>query len=287
MRATSELFGAALLLLMFVQSSLLASFDTQKGARPLGLAGAFVAIADNPDAVYYNAAGLWQINQWSAQAFYSAPFNMRDLSTISFVMAFPWKRGTAGAMFESYGFDLYRETTLSVSYAYAFRNRFAAGVSVNYYHLSIHSGGQAGIAGASVGALFRPHSLVQIGCQARNITRPRIAGEVLPQSMVFGVGIMPSEQVTIGLDAYKDFRFPTDVRGGVEYRPHPALALRVGVGRDPSRLSAGLGIHLKLARLDYAIYTHPELGVTHAISAGITLNKRESRRLEPVGNKSR
>lgn len=287
MRVASELLGAAWLLLMFVQSNLLASFDTKKGARPLGMAGAFVAVADNPDAVYYNAAGLWQINHWSAQAFYSAPFNVRDLSTVSFVMVFPWKRGTAGAMFESYGFDLYRETTLGVSYAYAFHNRFAAGVSVNYYHLSIRGGGQTGIAGVDVGALFRPHSLVQIGFQARNITRPRIAGEVLPQVMVFGAGIMPTEQITIGLDAYKDFRFSTDVRGGVEYRPLPVLALRMGVGRDPSRLSAGIGITLKYARLDYAMYTHPDLGVTHAISAGIALNKRESRRLEPVLNKSR
>ena len=52
------------------------------GARAIGLGGAFVSIADDPSAVYWNTAGLTNINQF--QVFVSAEA-LNDFSTASVI----------------------------------------------------------------------------------------------------------------------------------------------------------------------------------------------------------
>lgn len=268
-----------LFLLAWFASEGHASFDTRKGARALGMAGAFTGQSNSPDAVFYNPAGLWQLASLSGQGFYSAPFNLRELTTASFVVALPIASGSSAASVESFGFDLYRETSLAASYALAFRQRWAVGVNVRYHHVTIRSAGSASTLGVDVGALIKPHTIVQFGFMARNLNKPSIAGESLPQVLVFGTSLCPVDRLTVNVDVYKDWRFPTDVRAGMEFQLHRTLAVRMGIGREPSRVSAGMGIDFTLGQLDYALDIHPELGITHAVSASFTLGRRSSRSL--------
>jgi len=81
-------------LLIFTNTTAFADVDFDKlygsglgmgiGARAIGLGGAFVSIADDPSAVYWNPAGLTDINQ--AQLFLSGEAPM-DFSTASVIFS--------------------------------------------------------------------------------------------------------------------------------------------------------------------------------------------------------
>lgn len=267
----------AIVILLFLSRTVFASFDTKKGARPLGMGGTFVAVANTGDAMYYNPAGLWQIGNPYAQAYYSAPFNLKDLGTTAFNFTYPSSFGNGTINFESFGSDLYRETTIGLAFSRSFRGKLIYGVVLNYDHLNIKDAGSAGTIGCDMGLMFRPHEMVTVGFAARNINRPKIEEDALPQTFSMGTGIRMIDHLLLSVDVYKDIKFPTDVRFGAEYQFFEKLFLRVGMAREPSLFSAGLGFDFGKGAVDYAIYSHPDLGVTHAISASFHIQRLPAR----------
>ena len=271
-----KIIQAAIILLIFSRSAS-ASFDTKKGARPLGMGGTFVAVGNAGDAMYYNPAGLWLLGNPYMQAFYSAPFNIKDLGTTAFNITYPGAIGNGTLNFESYGFDLYRETTFGFAFSRSFKEKLIYGIALNYDHLNIKDAGSAGTVGMDIGLMFRPHDMVTIGFAARNINRPSIKEDKLPQTFSTGVSIRMIDPLILNVDVYKDIRFPTDVRFGAEYQFFDRLFLRAGMARQPSLFSAGLGFDFGRGVIDYAIYSHSDLGVTHAISASFHIQRLPSR----------
>jgi hypothetical protein len=263
-----------------IHSNIYASFDTKKGARPLGMGGAFVAAANTGDAMYYNPAGLWVINNLQLQAFYSVPFNMTDLATTAFNFTCPTKLGNGTVNFESYGFDLYRETTIGLAYSQSFRHKLVYGLAFNYDFLAIKNGGSAGTLGVDMGILFKPHNNIILGFSSRNVNRPAIAHDKLPQVFSFGISYHILGDLTLNTDLYKDVKFRTDIRVGAEYQLLGKLFLRIGTASDPSRFSAGIGFDFGAGEVDYAMYTHPELGVTHSASVSLYLHRKAPREIK-------
>ncbi len=265
---------------ILIAQNVSASFDTKKGARPLGMGGAFTAAANSGDAVYYNPAGLWLISNPNVQAFYSVPFNISDLTTAAFNFTYPAAFGNGTINFESYGFDLYRETTIGLAYSQSFRQKLIFGLAFNYYYLAIRNGGSAGTPGMDIGLLFKPHEKITLGFSSKNMNRPSISHDKLPQVFCLGVSYRILDALTLNTDIYKDVKFPTDIRAGAEYQFLGKLFLRIGVASEPSRFSAGLGFDFGPAAIDYAIYSHPDLGVTHAVSASLHLHRKPLRQIK-------
>jgi hypothetical protein len=81
-----------------------------------------------------------------------------------------------------------------------------------------------------------------------------------------GVSLFPVEHIRLICDVYKDVRFPVDFRCGVEFSPSEILTFRVGCAVQPVKLAAGLGATFHYFRFDYALATHPELGLSHLLS---------------------
>jgi hypothetical protein len=275
-----RLFCFFLPLAFLITKTTYASFDNKKGARPLGMGGAFVAAANSGDALYYNPAGLWLINYPLIQAFYSVPFNITDLTTAACTVTYPSKLGNGTVNFESYGFELYRETTLSLAYSQAFRQKLIYGIVLNVDHLTIKNGGSASTVGMDAGLLFKPNEKITLGFSARNINRPSIAREALPQVVSFGLSYGVLEALTLNADLVKDIKFPADIRVGAEYQFFGKLFIRIGTASEPSRFSAGIGLDFGAGAMDYAVYSHSDLGVTHAVSLSFHLHRRTSHEIK-------
>lgn len=250
-----------------------ASFDTKKGARPLGMGGTFVAVANTGEALYYNPAGLWLINNPNVQTFYSAPFNLKELGTTAFNFTYPSSVGNATVNFETYGYDLFAETTFGIAYSQSFKERLIYAAVINYNHLNIKNTGAAGTIGIDLGLMFRPHEVVTLGFASRNVNKPEIAHDPLPQTFSMGASIHMIDPLILNVDVYKDVKFPVDVRFGAEYQFFDKLFLRAGMASEPSIFSAGLGFDFGKGAVDYAIYSHPDLGVTHAVSASFHIQR--------------
>jgi hypothetical protein len=266
-----------LLVCLFCVGDARAGFERRdQGARPIGMGGAFVAIADNAWAIIFNPAGLAQLRGDEIAAFYSPqPFGMIELSLASFALAHPTSFGEVGLSVNRFGFDLYREVSGILSYANSYRDVFSFGINLTYNSLAIKNYGSASAIGVDVGILATVTRGLHWGFFAANVNAPSIgqAKERLPQIYASGLSFSPADGLLLGLDVIKDIRYPALLRAGLEYRLVDPVSLRVGVGNNPTKFSSGLGIHFSFVHFDYAMTTHPDLGLSHQFSVAVDLNE--------------
>lgn len=247
-----------------------------QGSNSIAMGGATVATLSNPWAAFSNPGGLATMDGRVLSLFYSPqPFGLKELAHGSFSFVEPTTIGTFAASGSRYGFELYREVDISVSFGRMINDMFSAGASVHYYHLSIERYGSAQSVGVDVGLHARFTEQILWGFSAFNVNAPTIgsAKEKLPQVFSTGVAYSPIPEVTLAADLEKDIRYPVELHAGVQYQFLDLLAARVGTTADPSILSAGFGIHISLVQLDYAFAGHEDLGPTHQVSLSLYLGE--------------
>jgi hypothetical protein len=249
-----------------------------QGARPIGMGGAFVALADNVWAIAFNPAGLSRVPGDEVSAFYAPqPFGLTELSLASFALVHPTSRGSFGLLVNRFGFDLYREVSWIFAYSNSYKDAFSFGINLTYNSVAIKNYGSASVIGVDVGLLATVYTGLRWGFFASNINAPTIgqAKEKLPQMYSSGLSYSPAKGLLLDLDVLKDVRYPTLIRGGIEYDVVDAVSLRAGVGSNPTKFSSGFGVHYSLIHFDYAMTTHPDLGLSHQFSVAVDLNNSD------------
>lgn len=124
------------------------------GAKPIAIGGAFTSLANNSNAVYYNPAGISQLPFREVSIFYSpAPYGLKELANGSVNFVEPTKFGAFGLSAKTYGFELYKELTVTATYSNNYRKKIFYGININYYNLKIQNYGSASTVGIDVGAL--------------------------------------------------------------------------------------------------------------------------------------
>jgi len=119
---------------------------------------------------------------------------------------------------------------------------------------------------------------MMLGFSLSNVNHARtgIFKEPLPQTIKTGVSVRPCAGVLLSVEIDKETRFPAELKAGCELRLIPALDVRFGCGRDPSRFAVGMGVHLSLLTIDYAFAYHPVLGGTHQASVSFRLRPKKN-----------
>lgn len=122
-------------ILIFLITPTYAAFnDIGVGTRPLGLGGAFVAIADDSNAPSHNAAGLAYIQDFHIGATHAQRFN--GLITYNMIAGIiPLGRiGTLGTNIGilSEQSAIYREQTIHISYATTIIKQLSCGLNLKY-----------------------------------------------------------------------------------------------------------------------------------------------------------
>lgn len=254
------------------------------GARAVGLNGAFTSLSDNSLSIFYNPAGLGQVRYRDLSVFYNpAPFGLTELSTAAVTYAEPLNCGTIGAGIRTYGFDLYKETCILLSYGNGFRNRIFYGINLNFYHLNIQNYGSATSAGIDIGAMAYINKYLRWGFFGKNVTGSTIgdAKEKIAQVYRTGLNYKPLDEAGIMLEIEKDVKYPVSVRGGFEYSLMDYVDLRAGVGSEPTSFTGGIGFNYKIFQLDYALYKSQDLGITHqgslTVNFGGALGRKETK----------
>ena len=85
----------------------------------------------------------------------------------------------------------------------------------------------------------------------------------IPMLINSGISYDVLEELTFNLAVQKDIDLPTSVRFGLDYMLIKYLNIRFGVDSEPARYTAGIGINYNIFSLDYAFFTHQDLGLTH------------------------
>jgi hypothetical protein len=87
------------------------------GAKQIAMANSDVALSDDVFSLFNNPAGLAQIGWRELGLYYSpSPFGLKELANGYIAYSEPLGFGSAGIGAMSYGFDLYRESRLLLSF---------------------------------------------------------------------------------------------------------------------------------------------------------------------------
>jgi hypothetical protein len=214
-------------------------------------------------------------------AFYSpAPFGLKELAngTLNFVE--PTKFGAFGLSAKTYGFELYREVTATLTYANNYRKRIYYGANFNYYSLKIQNYGSASSFGVDIGILGYVTDFLRWGFSAYNLNHPSIGTQKdkLPQVYRTGLSYQPRNDLNIMVDAEKDARYPLTIKAGIEYNLYGMVDIRSGLSSEPAKFSGGVGINYSLFEIAYAFYNHNDLGITHTASVTVNFGGEKGRK---------
>ena len=250
------------------------------GARQISMANSDVALANDVFSIFNNPAGLAQINWREVGIYYSpAPFGLTELSNGYIAYTEPLSFGslTIGGM--TYGFDLYRESKLVLGYSYNYENILFAGISVNYHNYSIQNYGSTGTFYLNAGGLVYILDELRWGFYVDNLNKATVAeiDDQIPMVLVTGLSYDIINDFSLNFALEKDIRYNPSVKFGIEYDIIEYLSLRAGTSNEPSRFTAGVGINYSLFSLDYAFFTHQDLGLSHQAGIIISFGKEGSR----------
>ncbi|HKI77592.1 MAG TPA: hypothetical protein VKA26_03535 [Ignavibacteriaceae bacterium] len=268
----------AKLILTFLVISINLFSQENPGAKHIAMANSDIAVSNNVFALFNNPGGLAQINWREFGAFYSpSPFGLKELSNAYAAYAEPFTFGTAAIGAMTYGFDLYRENKITVGFSYKYSEEFFIGVAVNYKQISIKNYGDKNSFLLDVGAIAYINDNLHLGFSYKNATKSTygLANDELPVIIQTGVSYRLIDNFVLALSVEKDIRYPFSPRIGFEYNIVNFLSLRSGFSKEPSRYSAGIGIHYSVFNFNYALFTHQELGITHQFGVVISFNKKK------------
>lgn len=257
----------AVFLLFFVATVFAGFEENEAGVRAEGMAGAFVAIADDVSAINFNPAGLFQVGDRQAQFFYKLLYGGvgAGLHTTELAGCLPLpKIGTVGLRLQETGFDLQSQRSLKLAHGFQLAEGIGFGYGVNGYNLYQRELGSGFACGLDIGMFARVYRRWTAGFYVHNVNLPRIGTSDLPRLVCFGLGFSPGPGINSGLTLTKEPGMRTRVAFGQELEIIPEnFILRAGVHTEPVRFTFGLGTGFKKVRVDYALATHPVLPLTH------------------------
>ncbi|MDH5174098.1 MAG: PorV/PorQ family protein [Elusimicrobiota bacterium] len=252
------------------------------GARSLGMGKAFVSVADDASATYWNPAGLAQIDRKEIAALHAILWADTIYDFISYVHPITGIGTVGGSITRLHsgkfdGRDINNEpthefsdsqTALGASYGKQIVDVLALGASIKYvtHNLDDHKNGNFTV---DMGAMYKSPMVehLQAGFNLRNLIGLKTGAETedkLPLTLRFGFNYkLLRDRLALVVDLEKS-KAPLSYHFGGEYWAFQYLAVRLGM--DPEEFTVGFGIRYRDYGLDYAFATH-ELGGSHRLSA--------------------
>ena len=209
----------------------------------------------------------------------SQAYGLGELRLAGATAAAPVGFGTAALSARSFGSEGYGETRVVLGLGrdvpLSSTRALSVGVAAGYDGVSIDGFGSAAGLHLAAGVQGEVLPALTVGLAARGLAGlVRSADDDLerPLSSVpvvaAGLAYRPAPNALFLLDAEQDLERDLSIRAGIEVSPVSALALRLGVGSAPVRLSGGIGVVAGPLRVDVAAERHETLGLTPAVAIG-------------------
>lgn len=273
-------------------------------ARAAALAGSFITVADDPNTIFYNPAGLATIAERRASiGFFKQLMDINAGCASYSTDVEDIGRFGAGILYTNYGsftetdavgntLGTFSANDLAVSFGYAtsLEENVYVGAAVKFIYSGI-AGYTSTAAAADLGVLYTiPDARVAVGGSIRNLgaqlSTYNGAREQLPLDVAIGASVVPKGLpllLNVGFHRLADeastigerFRFFTV---GGEFTLSRVLKLRVGFDNakrkdfkigssaDLAGFSAGAGILVSGYTIDYALSSLGKAGSLHRIS---------------------
>jgi hypothetical protein len=274
-----------------------------RGARAAALGNASVALAGEVWSMGNNAAGLGEIQQptvgfYAENRYFSPALNVGALTVALPVGRTPgaafatdgtaptqalatpaqgWARhGVVALEAQRFGGQLYNETRLGAGYGYRF-GQISLGGRIDLLQVSIEGlGSRRVVLGTLGGQIEVVPQRLSFGASLYNLSQTRLASyqdERVPTVLKAGLAYRPSTQVLLVVETEKDVERDANFKAGLEYRPVPVLAARLGLATLSEQASAGVGLLAGTFQIDYAAAFQQALGFSQHLSVSKSWGK--------------
>ena len=288
-RSSKVLLIAALTLLAICESglaqresfvSVAALFEIGMGARPMGMGNAFVGLADDENAAFYNPAALAFLKTRGVTSLYTKQFEAIDYGALGFA-----SKSLALSLLQLYAPDIpitnvfgnpdeerisYVSRAGLISLGVALINSIAVGTRLKFYHEQ--SGKITGFGWALDPAVMLIFNHLRVGAIFENAFSQPIqfnnehTESWVPSLRVGGSLVYEFSEQRAKLSLLADVSSVSD-------RPVSHLgvelwleALGVRAGFDGGAITVGTSIELKGFRIDWAYAAHPQLPHSNRLS---------------------
>ncbi len=264
--------------------SAFSSDNTPLGTRSSSLGGASVSLSDLW-SIQNNQAGLGWMKERTCGIIYQNQFQIKELSTKALGFALPVKNGTFGLCASSFGYALYSENKVGLSFGKTFGNKISAGISMDYFETAIPEYGKQTSLVAEAGLQTKPLKNLTLGFHIFNPTRIKLADyndERIPTIVRLGFNYRFSEKVILTAETEKDIEKKAMAKAGIEYHPVKALYLRAGISTNPSLSCFGIGIIVRKFKLDFSSTYHSIFGFSPQIGLICEFGKIATRDIQKI-----
>lgn len=248
----------------------------QPGAGQIALAHSDVSSVNDVFSLFNNPAGLALLKTREIGFYYSpAPFGVKELANAFAAYCEPTQFGSFSAGYSNYGFELYKENKFAIGYGKKIANNFFIGLSSVYHSISIKNYGSKDVIVFNIGAIAKLNDQIGIGFAVNNVTRSSITNESndIPTVFWLGADLKFVKDIVFSAAVKKEIGFNPSIRLGTEYLMVDFLKLRIGASDEPNTYSGGIGIIYQFVQVDYAFFSHPDLGLTHQFGLIIRFTK--------------
>ena len=192
----------------------------EAGVRGAALAGAYTAVSDDVEAIWWNPAGLRFCRGIEVNTTYTNLYGLSDLSYLNFAFVLPTlTAGTWGLGYSSFGPKVYKETDLRLSFATELGGGIYLGTNLKSNTVTIGSeGGSAGAFGVDIGVTANISEKLRMAVSAININGPTLGdtAEMLESRFLIGLQGKPYEGLSASLDLQKPVEKSLELRAGFE-----------------------------------------------------------------------
>jgi len=273
-----KLVSSFLLTVFLVVSNLLTAQNAlppSAGASGLAMGNTGVTF-ENIYSAFKNQAGLARLSGVSFAVQAEQRFLAAGLNSGSVAFGYPTKSGTFGLALNYFGYQIYNEQKIGLSYARLLDKNLSIGAQVDYVGLRFQDAeyGNRGTVTFEIGMQARIFKSFIVGAHVFSPVRIKLTDnpeDVIPTQLNIGGSYQPSEKVTVTFEVEKDIDYPISFKAGVEYFPVEKFGIRAGTGTKPTQNSFGFGLRLDPVEIDLGASFHWELGFTPAISLAYTI----------------
>jgi hypothetical protein len=259
-----------------------APIDLQLGARPQALGGAFVALSDDSDAIWWNPAGL-SLQKTAEISFMHqlmAEFNFVYIDSLGFTK--PIGRGGIGLGWFRVGAQLKEgienkassmsENIFTLGYGISLVENVRMGIIFKRLTLDSVIGSGAGF-GFDIGGLWKIKNIFSIALVFRNVATD-VKNESFPSTMRIGFAWrIFKDRLRLAFDV--DTKDDINSKKGVSYRWHTGLECEIKrvflirLGADVGNFAIGFGLNFPRWRADYAFLSRSSLSSLHRIALSL------------------
>jgi len=255
------------------------------GARSLAMGKAFVAMADDASATYWNPAGLGNVERQEAMMLHTMLWAGTTYDFMSYVRPLAQLGAVGLSLVRLYtggfeGYDIYNEKTTSfsddqmavtMSMGKKLMKTLSIGANFRYlkHTLAYHTNSSFLVDMSGLYA-FPGVSDLKVGLNIQNVFENEIkpSEDKIPLTMRLGIAYKQfKKRLALSLDAVSIANVPgMETHFGMEYWALKNLSIRAGM--DQQEKTFGFGMNWRNLGIDYAMAMH-ELGLSHRMSASV------------------